>query len=290
MKRFMSVFLIVCIALGFAGCGVALSTATTEATDVGGHDSLALLTRVDMGDRWIEYDYNSFGLPVEIREVNKDGILSRRVFTYEDNICLQKQEIYYGDTLSETEEYLREVEHQSQKVTKTVSRNETGAFPTLIEEYTYTEDNYGDEIAQIRSYTEGSGEETRVQYTYNENWQRETVEFYSSDVLQTRTLITYDEEGRTLTGTDYDASGRITGQTLWEYTETTATVRSGPRTTLQTYDEAGNVIRREVWIDGEDAPAICNTYTYRWENLPAGYRAYDFILIQLGLGYGGGIK
>lgn len=288
MKRFISVFLIACIVLGLCGCGDVRSSPKTEETEANGHANTPLLTRVDMGDRWIEYDYNSRGQPMEIREVNESGILSRRVFTYEDDIRLQKQEIYCGDTLEETVEYFREVERQSQKVTKSVSRSETGEYPPLIQEYTYTDDNYGDEIAQIRDYTEGSGEENRAEYTYNENRQREKVEIFSNDVLQTRTLITYDEEGCTLTRTDYDASGNITGQTFWEYTENTTTIRSESRTTLQTCDEAGNVIRREVWIDGEDEPAICNTYTYRWENLPAGCLAYDFILVQLGLGYGGG--
>lgn len=287
MKRILSVFLITCLLLSLCGCEEAPIAETTQPTEANGHANTPLLTRVDMGDRWIEYDYNHLGLPVEIREINERGVLSRRVFTYEEDIRLCRQEYYDGDTLTETVEYLREIPRRSQVVSKSISRLETREDNPMIVEYTYTWDNYGYDIAQIRTYVEGSGEESRVEYIYNEKEQREKVQLFTNDVLELETRFTYDEEGRVLTGTDYDADGNVTGEDFWEYTDTTATIRRGPKATVLTYDESRNLIRKEVWIDGESEPAICNTYTYRWENLPIGYEAYDFIMVQLGLGYGG---
>lgn len=300
MKRMGFLLLCLLLTLSLFGCGktgddAPAVTASPVMTDppTGLWGEMFLLEK-DLGDRKLEYDYDYHnGVPLEIREVNDEGIvLWRYVLTYEEEAGLTKMETYQADTLFEVTTFTK-------KYGALIARTESvdGDGSALIREFTYNNPAYGN-LIRVEEYTEmpenvvtADPEIASIRYSYDSSCTHMlTRSVFLDNHLMVHTEYIY-EGGDLVEEICCDGDGQVLETCTYSYAESATgdrvvTAVRGDITTVRTYRGGWLLVEETQWQKGQTEPVYRHVYTYKEELSASGKDKIcnDLILNQFGLG------
>lgn len=267
MKKALILIMVLIMVLGFVGCSSAPATAeevTPEPTKTTSESLLAEKVSASFSEAFgsnitkYEYDDNSNlilstsenfnGLTTTVYEYSDDNILIRSTTTY------KKHDGFSSTTVEEYNEF--------GDVIKNSFTNSNGIDSTATYEYTYNEDK---KPATFKEVVFVDGEEIRsytISYSYSEN--QTTQEIIVGNEITTK-IIEFDSNGNEILCTKRTKNKKTQtqiGDTNIEYQYS------------NTYDEKGNLIKREDTRKITDGSYLDYEWEYNENNLVIAEKVY----------------
>lgn len=194
-----------------------------------------------------EYSYDDYGRE-KLTEQYMDGVITYSAAT-----------VYTSDTVHETTISRYDTTYSIQYTCDDqgrVTRQETLSDGVMIDCTEYTYDAYGNQLT-IHTVT-AEGEETKIayEYEYDEAGRVIVRKEYLNEELVGQLECSYDENGREVSScyTYPDGTVSYTTATAWEGSTATEVCTDGEgydyMTLVTVYDETGNILSQEAWMDG----------------------------------------